>query len=165
MRRLLILPLLLGVSLRVQADLGAAETGSSQKKDFAIVCGQLKNDCIVTFEGSKLRVNESEEITGNQILFTERVRKVPTNITGFGCCHHQEFSVTYKKKDGTSSIGKFLKMNLKTVNSFRGQLAAFTGKPLGGTDAAIITAKDTADAQRTGKMPKGVEMVNQQFGQ
>ena len=165
MRRLLILPLLLGISSPVFADLGQAESGSSQQKDFEIWCGKLKNDCTVTFEGSTLRVNGSAGITSDQVLFTERVRKVPTNITGFGCCHHHEFSVTYKKKDGSSGIGKFLIMNLKTVDSFTGQLAAFTGKPVGGADSATIAAQKAAAAQSGATMMQGVQMMQQGLNQ
>ena len=169
MRRLLLLPLVLGVSLPVQADLGAAEEGL-KRDSFDLFCGtatkKIRNECKVTFDGQRLKVNGGKGITADQILFTDLTQQMRAEgFLGYGT-YYQTFTVTYRKGDGTNGYGKFTAIHNKTAQEFKEQLAAFTGKPVGGMgDPATAAAKDAADAQRTGTMLKGVEMLNQQFGQ
>jgi hypothetical protein len=99
-------------------------------------------------------------ITADQILMTDE-KYVEDLVLG----RTTTFTVTYKKKDGRNSFGKFLIRHRPTTRAFRDQLSTFTGQYVGGTDPATAAAEKAADAQRTGTMLKGVEMLNQQFGQ
>ena len=169
MRRLLILPLLLGLSSPVFADLGAAEEGL-KKDSFDLFCGtatkKIRNECKVTFDGQWLKVNGSKGITADQILFTDLTQQMRAEgFLGYGT-YYQTFTVTYRKGDGTNGYGKFTTIHRQTAEDFKEQLAAFTGKPVGGMgDPATAAAKASADAQRTGTMLKGVQMMQQGLNQ
>ena len=95
MKRLLLLPLLLGLYSPVLADLGEAESAINKMSTFNVWCGKLKNDCVVTFDGDFLKVNGGEGITAGQILMTDE--KYDTDLV---LGRTTTFTVTYKKRDG-----------------------------------------------------------------
>tara|TARA_Y100001968_G_scaffold228592_1_gene211377 strand:+ start:584 stop:1063 length:480 start_codon:yes stop_codon:yes gene_type:complete len=159
MKRFLLL-LIIGLSAPALADLGEAETAMSQKSTFDIWCGSSENNCKVSFEGDRLKVNGGEGITSDQILRTDQTWKA--NFWSGGT---YTFTITYRKKNGTNSFGKFLIRHVPTANAFTDQLSTFTGQYVGGTDPATAAAKKGADAQRTGTMLKGVQMIQQGLAQ
>ena len=157
MRRLLLLPLLLGILSPALADLGEAESDATQQKVFDAWCGKPKNSCKVTFDGKRLRVNDGEGITRDQILYTEKTFR---NLFPTGYGWRYTFLVNYRKNDGTNGLGKFFFTHTRTSNNFTEQLSAFTGKPVGGTDPATAAAKQAADAQSKQQLMQGVQMLN-----
>ena len=168
MKHLLLAPFLLGFTSPVFADLGEAEKGI-QVKAFDVFCGKatkkIRNECEVTFEGNRLRVNGNEGITADQILFTELTQEMRAEgFMGYGT-YYQTFTVTYKKIDGTNGFGKFTLIHSKTADAFKDKLASFTGKPVGGMgDPATAAAKKAADAQSSQQMMQGVQMMKQGMG-
>ena len=167
MKRLLLLPLILSLSSPVVADLGEAEKGM-QQQSYDLFCGKVVKrkgtECTVSFDGNRLRVDGGKGIVADQILFTELTEKMKMDgFLGYGTFYFT-FKVTYKKLDGTNGYGEFVSVHRPTAEKFTSQLAAFTGKPVGGTDQATLAAKKAADAQRSQAGLKAVEMLNQQFG-
>ena len=160
MKRFLLLALTAGLLITTvaKADLGEAET--AQQKVFDVWCGKKKNNCKAIFEGDRLRVNDSKGIKSDQVLFTQL--KIFDLTSGY----HEEYLVVYKKDDGSRQLGKFLISHRPTSKKFLNQLAAFTGKPVGGMgDPATAAAKKAADAQNTQTTLRSLQMLNQQFGQ
>ena len=98
MKRFLLL-LIIGLSAPALADLGEAESDVTQQKVFDAWCGKPKNSCKVIFDGKRLRVNDGEGITRDQILYTER-RQQNLFPTGYG--FQYTFLVNYRKNDGTN---------------------------------------------------------------
>ena len=64
MRRLLLAPLILALSLPVQAGLGDTET---KETEFDAWCGKKGNDCKVVFTDETLTVNGTDGINRSQI--------------------------------------------------------------------------------------------------
>ena len=159
MKHLLLAPFLLGFISPVLADLGEAENKSETQVSFDLWCGERGNDCKVTFDGERLRVNNSNGITADQILFTQR-----DNKPDFWAGQIYSYKITYKKKNGENAYGKFLIMHVPTNERFNDKLSAFIGKPVGGTDPATTAAKKAADAQSSQTMMQGVQMMKQGMG-
>tara|TARA_S200000501_G_scaffold315579_1_gene307962 strand:- start:101 stop:583 length:483 start_codon:yes stop_codon:yes gene_type:complete len=159
MKHLLLAPFLLGFISPVFADLGEAETTTDKQTSFDLWCGERGNDCKVTFDGERLKVNNGKGITADQILFTQR-----DNIPDFWNGVIFSYKITYKKNNGDNAYGKFLIMHRPTNEQFNDKLSAFIGKPVGGTDPATTAAKQAADAQKSQQMMQGVQMMKQGMG-
>ena len=72
MKRLL-LPLIAALSFSAPAiaDFGEAEKTKFISKTFNIWCGERGNDCEVTFEFDRMRVNGGKAVMGNQIVLVQ----------------------------------------------------------------------------------------------
>ena len=154
MNRFLLLALTAGLLIPnvAKADLGSAEKGM-QQQSYDLFCGKVVKkkgtECTVSFDGNRLRVDGGKGIVADQILFTELTEKMKMDgFLGYGTFYFT-FKVTYKKLDGTNGYGEFVSVHRPTAEKFTSHLAAFTGKPVGGTDQATLAAKKAAKAQST----------------
>mgnify|MGYP004093494049 FL=1 len=109
---------------------GAESDTSVNQASFDLWCGQVKNDCTVSFEGDRMRVNNNKGIKRDQLLLTwedQEMREFWRRNSMVDGWYDWVFYVTYKKSDGTESTGKFIAGNIKTASKFRNALAAFFG--------------------------------------
>ena len=139
MNRFLLLALTAGLlsTTAVNADLGAAE--KREKVVLDVWCGEKGNDCKVTFDGQRIRVNDGKGITADQILFTQYDSCATAN--SFLSCNSKGFTITYKKANGSRGSGTFIISNLETAKTFRTEVERMTGREIG-------TAK-TVDIEET----------------
>ena len=97
----------------VLADLGSAEVpsgvgASGPKTTHQALCGKLDNQCVVTFDGRRMEVNNAGGIDRDQLL-------------GFRSAFDRNetyYYVDYKKADGTKSTALFLFTNRKAASYF-----------------------------------------------
>ena len=135
MRRLLLLPLLLGVSSPVFADLGEAE--KHFQDTYEITCGKADNNCTVVFEENRLKVNNSKGITNDQVVY------ILWQPYKSGLSNKVEFTIVYKKlnktdkdskkevKDSKKYLAGTFFMTRKQDRSFKKALAKWTGTQIG----------------------------------
>ena len=115
--------------LNLKGDLGIAE--DHNQDTFNIWCGIKKNECKVTFEGDRLRVNDGEGIKRSQVVYTFHQRPVPM-VTEFN-----HYTVVYKKiknkKKGpfNFSSGTFIIKKVKDDHKFKKTFVRWTGKAIG----------------------------------
>ncbi len=110
--------------IATKADLGEAEP--AEKQTFKIWCAEKKNDCDVTFDGNRLRVNGSTGITREQIIVIDEFC-----LTWQGL---HTYTVAYRKKDGSQSSGVFIVPGFRCENKnnqkFRPALVGWAGKAI-----------------------------------
>ncbi len=112
-----------------QGDLGKAE--DHHQNSFNVWCGTKKNDCKVTFDGDRLRVNDGEGIRRSQISYIFHQRPL-NDVTS-----KNHYTVVYKKiktkKKGPLNYfaGTFILKSLKDDHKFKKTIVRWTGKPIG----------------------------------
>ncbi len=112
-----------------QGDLGKAE--DHHQNSFNMWCGIKKNDCKVSFEADRLRVNDGEGIRRSQIVyvFHQRPRKLVTAT--------DHYTVVYKKRKKNKKgpmnyfAGTFILKSEKDDHKFKKAFVRLTGKPIG----------------------------------
>ena len=119
MRKLLLLPLLLGTP--AIADLGPAETGVLET--FDAYCGKSGNDCRVTFESGRMRVNDGKGISREQL--------VSFKYTGPAFCVFScpdlPWTISYKNSSGEIKTAKIIFRHGPTSIRFEQALEVFAG--------------------------------------
>ena len=126
MKRFLLLALTTGLlsPIAAKADLGEAEPAA--KQTFKIWCAEKKNDCDVTFDGNRLRVNGSSGITRKQIIAIDEFCMARQGL--------HTYTVAYKKDDGSQSSGVFIVPGWRCENinntKFRPALVGWSGRTI-----------------------------------
>ena len=108
MKRFLLLALTAGLlsTSTVNADLGDAEE-KIEKQSFLTFCLKQRNNCTVTFEGKRLRVNDSEGITAKQVLRYWKSEEVQEKNCFF-CDVYDVLHISYLKANGSEANAKFI---------------------------------------------------------
>ena len=118
-RLLLLLPLLLGSP--AIADLGPAETEVTET--FDTYCGKRGNDCRVTFESGRMRVNDGKGISRDQL--------VGFKYTGPDLCVFSSpdlpWVVSYRNSSGEIKTAKIIFRHGPTNIRFGQALEVFAG--------------------------------------
>ena len=109
---------------------GAESETTVNETSFNLWCGQVKNECVVSFEGDRMRVNNNKGIKRDQLLrvwddqeLRDFWRRTPV-MNGY---YDTVVYATYRKSDGTESTGKFIISSMKTASRFKNALAVFLG--------------------------------------
>ena len=102
---LLALTVVLLTPIAVKSDLGDAEE-KIEKKSFLTFCLKQKNNCTITFEGKRLRVNDSEGITAKQVLRYWKSEEVQEKC--FFCDVYDVLHISYLKTNGSEANAKFI---------------------------------------------------------
>ena len=123
MHYLLTLPLLLGLSLPVQAGLGDAET---KETVFDAWCGKKGNDCKVVFTDETLTVNGTDGINRSQILGFTWNYLGPHQVNWTHQVRYT-FVVTFKE-DGVDKRGTFIFQNKGAADNFRQAITVLCSK-------------------------------------
>ncbi len=113
-----------------QGNLGEAETGKRlgvvPPKTYEIWCGMKGNDCKVTFDGTKLRVNDGQGITNDQTIYTELSTPREGNLW---LVTYRKILVVYKKIDSSEARAEFF-VKHKEHKALQDQFESFTGKAM-----------------------------------
>ena len=121
MKRIL-LPLLAALALptAVNADLGEAEIIVPKVRTYDVWCEKKYNKCKVTFDDEKMRVNNNQGITSDQII---SMKGTPSSASMF---FTYTYRIRYAKSDGTIKEANFLIANNTTLSLFKEELRNFT---------------------------------------
>ena len=121
MRRFLLIALGMGFLLptAVNADLGEAERLKQQIRSYKVWCGEKFNNCTVTFDRERMRVDGGKGITPDQIIEMNGRVSNSGSFTYF-------YTITYRNENGENIESVFLMANAKTVNNFKEELKKFT---------------------------------------
>ena len=120
MRRLL-LGLILVLPTAAYADLGAAETDVAET--FDAYCGRSGNDCKVSFEEDRLRVDGGSGITRDQVI---AFKYTGPDICVFSC-PDLPWVVSYRNEQGEIKTAKFIFRHAPTSIRFGQALEVFAG--------------------------------------
>ena len=119
----------------VAADLGEAESSTSGKTSFDVWCSKRKNDCTVEISDEKIIVNGKGGVERERVIKIWRDKEKRNFWDRNPMNYYQDaFYLTYSKKNGSESTGKFIILHERTASEFWNRLMTFMGsetRPIG----------------------------------